>query len=295
MSRIERSRCYRVHAVLAVQLGSSSRVAWLLLVGCLGSALLFGLIWATQRDAVAAGFCLVALAGAVRMGFLLRRRYRLQARAGVVAHGRTFASALGDALFVSFAHYMEGARLRDGIVLIGPVSAAFVPMGGWTHLAWKALAAPFVARFRFVDLAIDVGGGDVDAALHDAVARHDGFMIDTSWTYSHSQRWLSRPGLAGIVWIERRPPESITSRWTPMPPPSAAVYRSMRNRVTAVGAVVVVLLGLAGVVAWRLTGDADYLLAGLVYGALIAGAVIGGLVLADRRRATDVAAAERRQ
>jgi hypothetical protein len=268
----------------------------LLLVGCVFSCLLFGLIWATQRDGVAAAFCLVALAGAVRMGLLLRRRHRLQARADVVAHGRTFATTLGDALVISFAHSMEGARLREGIVLIGPVSAAFVPMGGWTHLTWKVLAAPFVARFRFVDLAIDlVGGGDVDAALQDAVARHDGFLIDTSWTYTHSQRWLSRPGLQGIVWIERRLPDSITSRWTPTPPPSAAMYRSIRNRVTAIGVVVAVVLGLAGVVAWRLTGDAEYLLAGLIYGALIAGAVIGGVVLANRRRATDVAAASRRR
>ena len=280
--------------MLAVQLGSSSRVAWLLLGACVFSGLLFALIWATQRDAVAAAFCLVAFAGAVRMGLLLRRRHALHARADVVAHGRTFATTRDDALFTSFAHQMEGARLRDGIVLIGPVSAAFVPMGGWTHLAWKALAAPFIARFRFVDLAIDfVGGGDVDAALQDAVLRHDGFMIDTSWTYTHSQQWLSRPGLQGIVWIERRPPSSITSRWTATPPPSTAMYRSVRNRVTAVGAVVAVVLGLAGVVAWRLTGDADYLLAGLIYGALIAGAVIGGVVLANRRRATDVAAANR--
>ncbi len=279
-------------SVLAVQLGSSSRTAWLLLVACAFAGLLFGLIWATRRDGVAAAFCLVSLAGAVRIALLLRRRHRLQARAGVVARGRTFVGTRRDTPFVSFAHYMVGARLRDGVVLIGPTSAAFVPMAGWTHLAWKALMAPFVARFRFVDLAIDlVGDGDVDAALHDAVARHDGFIIDSSWTYTHSQGWLSRPGVQGIVWIERRPPDSITSRWTPAPPASAEMHRTMRNRATAVGAVVVVVLGLAGVVAWRLTGDAEYLLAGLVYGALIAGAVIGGVILAGRRHAIDVAAA----
>jgi hypothetical protein len=274
--------------VLAVQLGSSSRTAWLLLVGCVVACVVFGLIWATHRDGVAAAFCVVALAGAVRMGLLLRRRHRLQTTAGMVAHGRTFASALGETLFVSFGHYTLGGRLRHGVVLIGPVSAAFVPVGAWTHVAWEAVKAPFVARFRFVDLAIDLANtGDVDAALHDAVARHDGFIIDSSWTYTHSQRWLSRPGVQGIVWIERRPPESITSRWAPAPPPSAERYRWIRNRIATVAAVVVVVLGLGGVVAWRLTGDADYLIAGLAYGLLLAGSVIGGVVLAKRRLATD--------
>jgi hypothetical protein len=278
--------------VLAVQLGSSSRTAWLLLGGCVVSCVVFGFIWATQRDRVAAAFCLAALAGAVRMGLVLRRRQRLQTTAGMVAHGRAFASALGGALFVSFGHYTRGGRLRRGVVLIGPSVGAFVPVEGWTHIAWEAAKAPFFARFRFVDLAIDVA--DIDAALHDAVARHDGFIIDATWTYTHSQRWLSQPGAPGIVWIERAPPASITSRWAPAPPPSAEKYRWIRNRIVAVAAVVVVMLGLGGVVAWRLTGDADYLMAGLVYGLLLAGGVIGGVVLAKRRLATDVAAARRR-
>jgi hypothetical protein len=166
---------------------------------------------------------------------------------------------------------------------------------GWTHIAWEAIKTPFVARFRFVDLAIDLAdSGDVDAVVHDAVVRHDGFVIDASWTYTHSQHWLSQPGMQGIVWIERRPPESITSRWALAPAPSAERYRWIRNRIAAVGLVVVVVLGLGGVVAWRLTGDADYLVAGLVYGVLLAGSVIGGVVLAKRRLTSDVEAANRR-
>lgn len=281
--------------MLAVQLGSSSRTAWLLLVVGVVSCLVFGLIWATQHDLVAAAFCILALGGAVRMGLLLRKRYRLQASAGVVAHGRTIARTPGDKLFVTFAHYMLGGRLRDGVVLIGPATAAFVPMGGWTHVAWELIKAPFVARFRFVDIAIDLlDDRDVDAALQDLAARRRGFIIDASWTYTHSQRWLSRPGVQGIVQIEHRPPESITSRWTPASPPSAEMYRSIRNRIAAVVSAFVIVIGLGGIAAWRLTGNMDYLIAGLVYGMLIGGSLIGGVVLAKRRIATDVAAARRR-
>jgi hypothetical protein len=54
----------------------------------------------------------------------------------------------------------------------------------------------------------------------------------------------------------------------------------------------VIVLGLAEVATWRITGDADYLVAGLVYSALIGGSLIGGVVLAKRRLAS-VAAAHR--
>lgn len=277
--------------MLAVQVGSSTRTAWLLLVAYVVACLVFGLIWATQSDWVAAAFCVVAFAGAVRSSLVLVRRRHLQTTAGTVVQGQTFASALGQKVFVCFAHYTVGGGLRRGVVVIGPSVAAFVPVGGWTHLAWETLTTPFVARFRFVDLAIDLAdGGDIDAALRDAVARHDGFVIDDSWTYTHAQRWLSRPGVPGIVWIERDPPASITARWKPAPAPSAERYRWIRNRIAAVAGVVVVVLGLSGVVAWRLTGDVDYLVAGLVYGVLIGGSVVGGVVLAKRRLGLDVAA-----
>lgn len=270
--------------MLAVQLGAASRTARLLLAACVVSSLVFGLVWATQHDAVAAGCCVVALAGAVRMGLLLRRRRRVEAMAGVVARGRQFASVLADRLFVAFGHYIVGARRRRGVVLIGPSTAAFVPVEGWTHLAWQAVTAPFVARLRFVDLAIDLSGtNDVDAVVHDAVARHGGVLLDETWTYTASQRWLSRPGVPGIVWIERPPPASMTARWTAGSPPSAERYRSLRQRILAVAAVLLALFATAGVLGWRLTGDVGYLVAALGYGVLIAGSMIGGVVVARRR------------
>jgi hypothetical protein len=274
--------------VLSVQLGSARR-AWLLLVAYVIVGLGFGLIWAGLRDWVAAVFCVAGLVGAARMIVLLRRRSAVRAQAVPVARGRASAQAANGALFVSLGHQTRGARVREGVVLIGPRSAAFVVVGGWTHLAWKLVMSLVRVRFRFVDLAIDIPThGDLDQALQDAVDRHGGFIIDGDWTYASSQRWLLRPGGAaaeGIVWIERPPPESLTTRWLPVPPPTPERLRWIRNRVAAVAAVVVTVFGVVGLAAWRLTGDLDYLVAGLFYAALVGGSVVAAVIVAERRLA----------
>lgn len=273
----------RLTGVLSVQLGSSRR-AWLLLVSYAVVALGFGLIAVYLRDWVAGVFCLAGSFGASRMVVLLRRRAGLEAQAVPTVRGRSSAHAADGSLFVSLGHETVGARIREGVVLFAPSTAAFVCVGGWTHLVWKLLAAPFRTGFKFVDLAIDVPShGDVGSALHDAIARHGGFIIDNEWTIASSQRWLLRPGGGGVVWIQRSPPESLTARWLPVPPPTPEQFRRIRNRLVMVGSGAVAVLGVAGVAAWRLTGDADYLVAGLAYAALVGGAVAAGLVVAQRR------------
>lgn len=275
--------CYRV-VVIVAQLGSSSRTAWLFLLAQAVAAVVFGLIWVLKRDAIAAIFCLVATAGAVHMAFVLRRRSGLQASATQVASGRASAVTSDGRLFASFAHDILGARMRPGLVLIAPSSTAFVPIGAWTHLAVEAVLGMFSGRMRFVDLALYVpDGDDLEQALRDAARRHGGFMIDESWTYLPAQRWLSRPDTDGLVWIEREPPAPLTSRWPRTPLRSAAQLRGIRNRIAGIAGIVVAALVVAGVVAWRLTGDSDYLIAGLAYAVMIGGAVVGGFVVAQRR------------
>jgi hypothetical protein len=272
--------------VLSVQLGSSRR-AWLLLVAYVCVFLGFGCIWAGLRDWVAGVFCAAGALGAVRMALLLRRRAAVRAQQVPVATGRASARSPDGALFVSMGLQIVGARQREGVVLIGPSSAAFVLVSGWKHLAWKLLRTPFVARFRFVDLDIDVPThGYLDPALADAVARHGGFMIDDNWSYAASMRWLVRAGAEGIVWIERPPPEAFSSRWRPVPPPTPARFRWIRNRIAAAAVAITAVIGTAGVAVWRLTGDADYLVAGLCYAVLLGGAVLIALVVAQRRLST---------
>lgn len=271
--------------MLSVQLGSRRR-ARLLLVGYGLTSLVFGWIWVVQRDWVAAAFCVAGLAGVGWMTRLLRRRADVQARGAHVVEGRVSAETADGSVFVSLGKQIVGARVTEGVVMIGPSSAAFVFIGSSTHLAWRLITAPFLTRFRFVDLAIDVPtGGDVDLALHDAVDRQGGFIIDSEWTYASSQRWLLRPGTDGIVWIERPPPESLASRWLPVPPPTPARFRLIRNRIAAVASMIVAVIGVAGVAVWRQTGDSDYLVAGLFYAALIGAAVLVGLAMAQRRMA----------
>ena len=264
----------------SVQLGSSFH-ARLLLVLSAFSAFVFGGIWLLMRDALSAALCLVALGGVVWMAVLLRRR----ANYVPVATGHASAVTEDGRLFVSFARQITGASIREGVVIISPRSAAFVFTGGWTHLALELLMAPFRARIRFFDLAVDLPkDGELDDALRDAVERHGGFIIDSEWTYSSSQRWLQRPGKKGIIWIERPPPESVASRWLPIPRPAPERFRVIRKRIVVGGAAVVTALGLAGAAVWRFTGDVDYLVAGLAYAALVAVAVAVGVTVAQREQ-----------
>ncbi|MBX7081402.1 MAG: hypothetical protein K1X88_19530 [Nannocystaceae bacterium] len=274
--------------MIAVQLGASSRTAWLLLVSFGVSALIFGALWLAGGDWVAAGFCGLAVIGAARAGLLLVRRARMQSAAGVTARGRTFVRTPDAQLFVAFAHLSRGASVRDGVIVIAPGSAGFIPMTPWRPLWLVALKGLFVTRFRFVDLGVDRSAhADLDAALRELVQQREGTLVDDAWTYARGPRWLTPPGGGMILWIERAPPDAVLARWRPAPPPSLERYRWIRNRVLAAAAVIVVVFTLAGVAAWRGTGDVDYLVAALSYGVIIAGAAIAGVVLAGRRLAIE--------
>lgn len=273
--------------MLSVQLGSSRR-AWLVLFAYVVVALMFGAIAATQRDAVAAMFCVAAVLGAVYTARLLRRRAKLAAQGVPVVRGRSSAQATAPTLFVSRAQQSLGARSRSGVVLLGPTTAVFIPAGAWVHLALRLVAAPFRPTFRFFDLAIDTQGQAQAAlaqALHDAVARYGGFELTTEWTYASSQRWLVGPGDEGIVLIHNTPPPSLTSRWLRVPAPTPERLRWIRRRVGAVAVTVSTLLVVGGIAAWRLSGDADHLVAGVAYAVLVSGAVFLGLAVAQRRSA----------
>ena len=269
--------------MFALQLGRT-RVAWLLLVTSASSALVFAWLAATLRDWLAAGVALGCFTVAVRMGVLVRRRSGLR-NIGVIVPPRRGdrSAAMPSGLFMTQGFHAVGARFRHGVIVVGHGGAAFLPTSGWNHLAWELLTSPLVARFRFVDLIVDLpAGADMNAALHETAEKHGGFFIDDGWTWTPSQRWLTRPDFEGVVSLSSRPPPDFAARWAPGASPSAATLRYVFRRVATVGVSAAAVLVISGYVAWKSTGDVDYLVAGISYAAIVIIAVVVGLVAASR-------------
>lgn len=270
--------------MIVVQLGASSRIAWMLLLAFAGSSAAFGLLWSLRRDPVAAVFAMLSLLGAVRLGVTLSRRRGFEAAADTVSAGRASAIHPSGTPFATFARVTNGGFVRHGVVLIGPRSAVFVPMGRRSPIALELLSAPFVARFRFVDLGLDLRAvADLDAALIELSARRDGFVIDESWTYHPAQRWLYRPGDVGVVGLEAAPPSLLHARWRVPPALTLAEFQRLRDRLAVIVTLVVLALVLVGVFAWRLSGELDFLVAAIAWGVLIGCSAIAGVVTARRR------------
>jgi hypothetical protein len=154
--------------VIAVELGSATRTARLVFAVLLVSILVFGSIAVGLRDPFALLLCAVSVLGAVRLGMVLRRRSRARGRATTVVRGRT-STVVHDGLFTARGRYSVGGRSREGLLLIGPERAGFIPLGHWRFLVLQLLLAPFVAQIHFVDLEIETTSEGVDPAILDAI------------------------------------------------------------------------------------------------------------------------------
>jgi hypothetical protein len=269
--------------VFALQLGHT-RVAWLLLVTSVSSTLVFAWIASTQRDWLAAGIALACLTVAIRMvGLLLRRRKLRNTAVTIATSRRGSATGIRGVPFMTHGFQSVGVRFRSGVIIVGHSGAAFVPTSGWKHLLWELFASPFIARFRFVDLVVDMpADADTSTALHAVAAKHGGFFIDDDWRWTPSQRWLTRPDVEGVVSLARHPPPHFAARWAPTAAPLAATVRYVFRRVASIGLVGATTIFVAGYVAWKWSGDADYLVAGISYAAILTIAIVTGLVLGKR-------------
>ncbi len=175
-----------------------------------------------------------------------------------------------------------GARHRDGFLVLDAGFAAFVPTTDWSHLA-VSLAVGLVATelpLSRPELVVE-GGPFLREELDRLVRERDGFFLSDAW------RWSPFLGSRVLMILDkhtltvRDAPLTLFSRW-PRAAGSPGKSRALRRLILIVGGLGLGLIGL-GALAWRLTGDADFLIAGLVWGLVLLGALTGGLI--DARRA----------
>jgi hypothetical protein len=89
------------------------------------------------------------------------------------------------------------------------------------------------------------------------------------------------------VRLKAQPPAGGTAPWPVLATRPAAELRRMYVKVLAIGSVVSGLIAAAGVVAWHVSSDVDYLIAGTIFAVLVGGSVVAGVVLAARMLAAD--------
>ena len=256
-----------------------SRWLGVLVVGQALAALLFGWLAVTLRDPLAAALAVLAAGGAVWHASVLLRVRRAQSQ-GAVPLQRSDGSAdpsFPQPLSVE-ATQTQGARSRRGWILVVGNVAAFVPTSPWRHLALRLLGGLLTVRVPLVRIVLARPPRSRDELVAMAHAE-GGFVIDETWAWDPSGRMLIRAGGQDIL-MSRLPLEQ-RARWATMASDPIARQRVLRKVVSGGLAVALVLAG-AGALAWRLTGNVDFLVAGLSFAALVAIAVAGGVYGASR-------------
>jgi hypothetical protein len=253
------------------------------------AVVVFGGLFATQRDWVAGVFAVFAVIGMVRLATLrlrlARHRANMQLLARAVGEQTPFAPATRpERAFVTGAGQVVGMRFRGGHLVIGQDVAAFVPTTGWRNIAVEFTIGLVAPRMRLSRIDLDADDTPALAGeLAEQIQRHDGFLLDACWSWTRPGRALVRTGSAESLTIERSPPAEIVARWPSSPRPPAAEQRRMYVRILAIGGAVTGLFVAAGVVTWQLTADPEYLVAGLSYAGIIGGCVVTGVVLAAKQ------------
>lgn len=107
-------------------------------------------------------------------------------------------------------------------------------------------------------------------------------LLDSSWSWVARGRALTRAEGGDYVTLTKRLPDALLALWPDAPAASPAQRRRLQRKVLAVGGAVVAVLAGAGAAAWRLTGESDFLVAGLSFAGLVAVRVGGGLIAAAR-------------
>jgi len=251
------------------------------IVGAVLAAVMFGTLFASQRDWVAGGFALISVIGAAWTTVLW---LRLRRRRRPTSDPHVPGPANARRAFTSRARDFVGARYRDGHVVIGEHAAAFVPSSSWRHLVLEMVLGLLASPTSLSEIEIEALDSHELADDLAALARHrGGYVIDTGWAWARRGYALALPGGRGYLTIEDTPPPGCVERWADLPVDPGAVRRRIIKVLIASGASVAVLF-VAGVAAWQITGNPDFMIAGSSYAGLILVTVVIGTVLARRRK-----------
>ncbi|MFY0532560.1 hypothetical protein [Nannocystis pusilla] len=131
----------------------------------------------------------------------------------------------------------------------------------------------------------DIDAGDTPALageLAELVRQRDGFLLDERWSWAFGGRALWRAESGESMRLKARPPAETLARWPALAAPPPAELRRTFIKILSIGGVASGLIAAAGVVAWHFSSDVDYLIAGIVYAAIVGGSAVGGAVMARR-------------
>jgi hypothetical protein len=223
-------------------------------------AVLFGWLALALQDWSAGFVAVLALIGAAWHGSVLLRVRAAQAEGAVplTPQGTTAART-----FACKATHSQGARSREGVMVVISDLAAFVPIAPWRGVAGQLLRALFSVRIpttRVVLARLPASRDELVALVH----ANQGMFVDASWAWHPSGGMLVR---AGEVLITRLP-QAHAPLWPRIADDPQARRAAMFKATIAMSVVAVALAGL-GALARLITGDPDYLVAGLAYAGLV--------------------------
>ncbi len=185
--------------------------------------------------------------------------------------------------FISRATHHVGSQFRDGYFIATHEVAGFVPTGDWQSAALEVALGLLTTKIEWSSIQLHGSAPHRADDIRRLTVQSGGFMLAADWTYSLSvmpgKRFVMLYHGADVVRINE-PPEALLSRWRRVVPSKRAPFVAVAGMTGAALFCVV-----AGVVAWQLTGNDDYLVAGLSFAVLIGIALVGVIIGLRQMRA----------
>ena len=174
-----------------------------------------------------------------------------------------------------------GLKHRDGFLVLDAGFAAFVPTEDWSNLAVSIAVGLVATTLPLAKPELMVQGGPLlRAELQRLVRERDGFFLSDAWQWNPFLVSQVMMILDKNTLTVRDAPLPLFARW-PRAADTPQKSRTVRKLILIIGGLGAGLIGV-GALAWHLTGNADFFIAGLVWGLVLLGALTAGLILARR-------------